>query len=164
MKTNHADPARVLKQLLIDSSPLIEEYTAPVCPGSTDVCCRQKHGLYRPRDIRYLRMLDVPVPARDTARPFEGPCEAMGPGGCILPRWLRPFNCTWYFCEPLLAALNRGPQKKARRIAIAMQEMIDHYQALSTDTESTGATGAYKDMVTSAVDPNVTTCTRAQAP
>lgn len=134
MKANHFDPAEKLKQLLIESSPLIEEYTAGVCPDCIDVCCRQKHGLYRERDIRYLQTLDVAVPPRDSARPLEGPCEAMGPQGCVLPRWLRPFKCTWYFCEPLLAALNRGPQKKARQISTVMQEMIDNYDALSTDT------------------------------
>ncbi len=134
MMVNHFDLAKKLKLLLIESSPMIEEYTADVCPSCTDVCCRQKHGLYRERDIRYLRALEVAIPLRDTARPLEGPCEAMGPWGCILPRWLRPFKCTWYFCEPLLAALDRGPQKKARQITIIMQEMICSYNALSADT------------------------------
>jgi hypothetical protein len=134
MTVNHFDLAKKLKLLLIESSPLIEEYTADICPSCTDVCCRQKHGLYCERDIRYLRALEVAIPLRDTARPLEGPCEAMGPGGCILPRWLRPFKCTWYFCEPLLAALDRGPQKKARQITIIMQKMICSYNALSTDT------------------------------
>jgi hypothetical protein len=134
MTANHFDLAKKLKQQLIDSSPLIEEYTADICPGCTDVCCRQKHGLYSERDIRYLRTLEVAVPLRDSARPLEGPCEAMGTGGCMLPRWLRPFQCTWYFCELLLAAMDQGPQKKARRIALVMQEMIDNYHALSIDT------------------------------
>jgi len=126
----HFDPAKKLKQLLIESSPLIEEYTADVCPNCTDVCCRQRHGLYREGDIHYLKTLGVAPPARDAAKPLDGSCESMGPVGCTLPRWLRPFKCTWYFCEPLLAALDRGPQKKARQIAHMMQEMIDTYNAL----------------------------------
>jgi hypothetical protein len=130
MTGHRADIAHKLRLLLIDSSMLIEEYTAAVCPYCTDVCCRQKHGLYQERDVRYLHALGVTVPARDRARLLEGPCEAMGPKGCIQPRWLRPFKCTWYFCEPLLAALNGGPQKKARKIAAVMQEMIDLYQAI----------------------------------
>jgi hypothetical protein len=131
MTDDHALVAEKLRQLLIDSSPLIEEYTAAVCPDCTDVCCRQKHGLYRERDISYLDGLGMTVPTRDGARPLEGPCEAMGPTGCVHPRWLRPFKCTWYFCEPLLAALDEGPQKKARRLSAVMQEMIDRYGALS---------------------------------
>ncbi|HEX9019956.1 MAG TPA: hypothetical protein VF903_01705 [Nitrospirota bacterium] len=116
--------AQRLKQLLIDSSPLIEEYTAAACPACADVCCRQKHGLYRERDILYLRGLGEAVPERDPARPAEGPCEAMGHHGCIQPRWLRPFKCTWYFCEPLIKAMNEGPPKKARKLTAFMQEMI----------------------------------------
>lgn len=123
--------AKKLRQLLIDSSPLIEEYTAAVCPECTDICCRQKHGLYRESDISYLSGLGVPVPQRDGSRPLDGPCEAMGPSGCVQPRWMRPFKCTWYFCEPLLAALNDGPQKKARMLSALMQEMLEYYGAMS---------------------------------
>jgi hypothetical protein len=131
MTSDRFTPSEKLKLLLIESSPLIEEYTAHVCPGCTDVCCRQKHGLYRKRDVRYLHALSVDLPKRDEARPLDGPCEWMGPQGCVSPRWMRPFKCTWYFCEPLLAALNNGPQKKARRLAAVMQEMIDLYGKLS---------------------------------
>jgi hypothetical protein len=131
MTSDRFAPAEKLKLLLIESSPLIEEYTAHVCPGCTDVCCRQKHGLYRERDVRYLHALSVEQPKRDEARPLDGPCEWMGPQGCVSPRWMRPFKCTWYFCEPLLAALNNGRQKKARRLAAVMQEMIDLYGKLS---------------------------------
>jgi hypothetical protein len=131
MMSDRSDPAEKLKLLLIESSPMIEEYTTHVCPCCTDVCCRQKHGLYRERDIRYLHALCVEQPKRDTTRPLDGPCECMSPRGCRLPRWMRPFKCTWYFCEPLLTALNNGPQKKARRLTGMMQEMIDLYGQLS---------------------------------
>ncbi len=116
--------AERLKRLLIESSSLIEEYTRKVCPDCSDVCCRQKHGVYRERDILYLQALDVEVPPRDEGRPLEGPCQFMGPRGCVQPRWLRPFKCTWYFCEPLLAVLNEGPQRSARRLSAYLQEMI----------------------------------------
>jgi len=130
MTTDSVPDANRLKQLLIESSPLIEEYTAVVCPGCADVCCRQKHGLYRERDIGYLHALGEVIPGRDEARPLEGPCEMMGPQDCALSRWRRPFKCTWYFCDPLLAAMNEGPQKKARRLAAMMQEMMALYGKL----------------------------------
>ena len=126
--------AQQLKELLTRISPLIEHYTSAVCPECIDVCCRQKHGLYRERDIAYLRALGVAVPERDPARPLEGPCEAMGPRGCVLPRWMRPFKCTWYFCEPLLAALNEGPQREARRLTEAVDEMLRCYDLLEGES------------------------------
>lgn len=122
--------AEQLKRLLIESSPVIEEYTAAICPGCTDVCCRQKHGTFRENDILYLRALGVEVPKRDQGRPLEGPCEWMGPMGCGHPRWLRPFKCTWYFCEPLLKALSESPPRKARRMSAMLQEMADLYGEL----------------------------------
>jgi len=131
MNDNYPLIAEKLKLLLIDSSPLIEEYTSAICPTCREVCCRQKHGLYKDRDHLYLGALGMKVPMRDRTRPGEGPCEMMGPRGCVQPRWMRPFKCTWYFCEPLLAALNEGPQKKARRLPAMLQGMIDLYDALS---------------------------------
>ncbi len=124
--------AEQLKQFLIDSSPLIEEYTVAVCPVCTDICCRQKHGLYREGDRRYLACLGEPVPDRDPARPLEGPCEAMGPRGCRHPRWQRPFRCTWWFCEPLLAALNAAPSFKMRKVSALLQKMCDLYGELNS--------------------------------
>ncbi len=113
-----------IRRLLDELSPLIEEYTAAICPGCTDVCCRQRHSRFDERDLAYFACLDVAPPQRDPARGPDAPCERMGPAGCRDPRWRRPFRCTWYFCEPLLAALDAGPQRKARRLAAIMNELI----------------------------------------
>ena len=131
MMNDRAAIAEKLKKLLIEASPLIEEYTAAVCPACTDVCCRQKHGLYQKSDIAYLQALGVKAPPRDQGRPPEGSCEFMGPRGCEQPRWLRPFKCTWYFCEPLLNALNDGPSRKARRLSALLRDMADLYRELA---------------------------------
>jgi hypothetical protein len=125
--------AEQLKRLLIESSPVIEEYAAAICSGCTDVCCRQKHGTFRDNDILYLRALGIDVPPRDQGRPPEGPCELMGPLGCVQPRWLRPFKCTWYFCGPLLKALSESPPRKTRRVSAMLQEMADLYDELAKE-------------------------------
>jgi hypothetical protein len=130
MPKSRIDAAGKLQQLLIESSPLIEDYTRELCPRCTDVCCRQKHGIYRERDVVYLNALGASIPARDPERPLDGPCEALGERGCNHPRSLRPFKCTWYFCDPLLVAMNDGPQKKARALSRAMKDMIECYDEL----------------------------------
>jgi len=131
MSNENTKTAQQLQQLLIASSPLIEEYTAAVCPTCTEVCCKQEHGRYQERDVRYLNALEVPVPLRDATRPLDGPCEMMGMRGCVQPRWMRPFKCTWYFCGPLLKALEEGPQRKARKLAALLQELVDLYERLT---------------------------------
>jgi hypothetical protein len=123
MTEQRREKAEKLKLLLVETSELIEAYTAMACPDCVEVCCKQKHGRYKEGDLRYLGLLGVNAPERDVTRPPEGPCEAMGPQGCVQPRWMRPFRCTWFFCEPLLAAMNSGPPRKARLLSMALHEM-----------------------------------------
>lgn len=130
--------AHRLRELLIESSLLIEGYTARVCPSCEDVCCRQKHGQYLEGDVLYLTALGVAVPAVDASRPPEGPCGFLGPSGCIHPRWLRPWKCTWYFCDPLLQAFDAGPARTARNLSRLLQEMIDLRNHLGTGKENHG--------------------------
>jgi hypothetical protein len=126
----NADAARDLKHLLIETSPLIEGYTKEVCPACVDVCCKQKHGVFQERDIIYRNALGADVPLHDESRSPEGPCQFLGPGGCTLPRWLRPFKCTWFFCDPILQAMNEGPRRENRRFIEALGEMVKLYNEL----------------------------------
>jgi hypothetical protein len=125
MNENARHTAENIKQLLIDLSPLIEEYTSLVCPGCNDVCCKQRHGIMNELDARYLSALGTPLPSYDPQRPPEGPCQFMGREGCVGPRWSRPWRCTAYFCDALLDAMNSGPQKKARYVSSLLQKIVD---------------------------------------
>ncbi len=119
------DAAQKLRELLIEISPLLEEYTRRICPDCTDVCCKQKHGMLREQDIAYLAALGVDAPVHDPAVPLDGPCQFLGPIGCVKPRWQRAWKCTWYFCESLIKAMDEGPQQTARRIIEMTERMIE---------------------------------------
>jgi hypothetical protein len=119
-----AAAAERLKQVLIDLSPLVEDYTVLVCPDCRDVCCKQRHGIMNEQDIRYLSALGAKLPLHEQGRPLDGPCQFMGTEGCVSPRWLRPWRCTSYFCDALLEAMNSGPQKKARQVSALIQEIV----------------------------------------
>lgn len=129
--TDAAAQAHALKELLTELSPLIEEYTAAVCPDCEDVCCKQKRCAPEPVDLCYLALLGSPLPLIDNTRDPDGPCQFMAQSGCIAPRWLRPWRCTWYFCLPLLEAMGQGPQKKARQISALVQRIVDIRSVLS---------------------------------
>ena len=122
-----------LQQLLSETSPLIESYTSAVCPWCTDVCCRQRHGLLTRCDRAYLAALGADVPRHDPLLPLDGPCQFLGPGGCATPRWQRAWKCTWFFCEPLLRALEEGPAKQARALSATLEEMARLYDAMKED-------------------------------
>jgi hypothetical protein len=124
------DIARELKQLLVRTSPLIERYTAAVCPACAEICCRQRHGMFTDRDRAYLAALGEHVPRHDPARSTDGRCQFLGPAGCAKPRWQRAWKCTWFFCVPLLRALDAGPQRDARALSAALAEMVRRYDAL----------------------------------
>ena len=113
-----------LKRLLSEISPLIEEQTRKVCPDCRNVCCRQKHGTPDQKDLLFFDSLGVKGPKVDMTRPPEGPCEFLSSSGCILERWMRPFRCTWYFCAPLLAAMEEGPQRSHRKLVAMMDEIV----------------------------------------
>ncbi len=118
-------PAAKQKRLLIEISPMIEEFTAQVCPGCRDVCCKQRFGVMNEQDMGFCAALGAPRPEYDPGRMPDGPCQFMGAAGCVNPRWLRPWRCTAYFCDTLLAAMNSGPPKKVRRISALIQEIVD---------------------------------------
>ena len=96
-------------------SPLIERYTAEVCPGCAHVCCIDRHGTPEPLDLAFLDALgENPRPepplADDTL-----PCRHLGERGCTVERWRRPYRCTWYFCPPLLDQMPRAAGGRAYR-------------------------------------------------
>lgn len=122
--------AERLKQLLTELSPLIESHTAVVCPSCTEVCCRQRHGMFTPRDRAYFDALGTEPPLHDPALPPDGPCQFLGAGGCSKPRWQRAWRCTWFFCEPLLKALGTGPARPARGLSAALEEMMRLYDMM----------------------------------
>ncbi len=113
------------RKLLIEISPAIEEYTATVCPGCRDVCCKQRHGIMNEQDRSYCASLGEALPVYDPERSQDGPCQFMSASGCVIPRWLRPWRCTAYFCDALLVAMNSGPPTKVRRISALIQEIVN---------------------------------------
>jgi len=124
MDQRNREVAEKLRQLLIDSSELIEDYTRKVCPDCMDLCCKQKHGALDPIDMLYLSALGTALPPFDPARPPEAPCQCLGAAGCARPRWLRPWKCTWYFCEPLLKILGAEPRKRTGVLTTLINEIL----------------------------------------
>jgi hypothetical protein len=60
------------------------------------------------------------------------PCRYLPSKGCSLPRWQRPYRCTWYFCQTLLEEMpgeSAGEYRKfitaLRRLQSCRQRLID---------------------------------------
>jgi len=83
-------------------SPFIELHTSRVCPGCLKVCCIDRHGTHEPEDLEVIDALGENPPPDVPLTPDTLPCRQLGPTGCGLERWRRPYRCTWYFCTALL--------------------------------------------------------------
>jgi hypothetical protein len=111
-----------IKGLFESISPFIESHTARVCPFCPKVCCANKHGTPEEEDYLLFSALDIePSPAEGHP---DHLCSLLGDKGCSLPRWQRPFRCTWYFCEPLLASMREEGGRNYREFVKNLDELV----------------------------------------
>ncbi len=116
-------------------SPFIEKHTSIVCPDCTDLCCKDKHAIYDKNDRIFLNALNVDTPEQHE-RPDSEPCRHMRPEGCCLERWMRPFRCTHFFCDPLLASLENEDPKLYRAFVEYLRYLVDTRQRFLADPDS----------------------------
>ncbi len=113
-----------VRERMEELSPLIEHFTSEVCPECRDVCCKQKHGIPDKEDRHLFFLLNSQPPELDTKRAPDDYCQFLSDRGCILPRWQRPFRCTWYFCETLLRVMPERDPRGYRKMISLLQEVI----------------------------------------
>lgn len=94
--------------------PFIQEYTAKTCPYCAVVCCANRHGMPTFGDIVSFLAMRRQLPLYDLSISAGAACQFMGARGCVLPRLIRPYRCTWYFCDPLLKQIEIGPASHYR--------------------------------------------------
>jgi hypothetical protein len=110
-------------------SPEIEVHTCVVCPSCEQVCCIDRHGTHEPADLLFLRSLKdegAGGKSPSPAPPLEDdtlPCRHLGPRGCRLKRWQRPYRCTWFFCGPLLEHMKEASPRCYRRMLRALDRL-----------------------------------------
>ncbi|NPA94873.1 MAG: hypothetical protein GXO58_05540 [Thermodesulfobacteria bacterium] len=103
--------------------PLIQSYTAKVCPYCGTVCCANKFGFPEYADVVGFLALGLEIPNYNLNVNEEDICQFIGDKGCVLPRPQRPYRCTWYFCDPLLVQLEIGPARDYRNFIKDLQEL-----------------------------------------
>ncbi|NOY65627.1 MAG: hypothetical protein GXO97_09600 [Nitrospirae bacterium] len=103
-----------IKHLYEELSPLIERFTRKLCPECRQPCCKQRFGIYEKEDILFLNSINAKI--SDANRRFDpdGKCQFLSSRGCIRPRWLRPYRCTWFFCTELLEAMQTHSRQYRR--------------------------------------------------
>ncbi len=119
-----------LKAVFLVISPFIEKHVSVVCPDCTNLCCKDKHGRYDKNDIIFLTALGVYVPQVNAGREETGPCRYMIDTGCSLTRWMRPYRCTFFFCDQLLKSMENDNSKLYRAFRMYLEQLVFTRQKL----------------------------------
>ena len=122
--------ARDVKNAFGLVSPFIEKHTSLVCPECENVCCMDKHGRYDENDLVFLRALGVEIPPDRHNLEETAPCRFMTGTGCSLERWMRPYRCTFFFCDALLKSLENDNAKLYRAFLEYLQHLVAVRQKL----------------------------------
>ena len=125
-KTVSADieeTALELKEAFHLVSPFIEKHSNLVCPECEQVCCADKHGRYDKNDLYFFNALGITVPDHVSDRKESDTCRYIVTHGCSLERWMRPFRCTFFFCDALLKNLEQDNAKLYRAFTDYFQHL-----------------------------------------
>jgi len=112
-----------LKEAFDGISSYIQRHTSKVCPSCRNVCCINRHSYYEKEDLVFIRALALDNVGKKSEREDTDPCRFLQKDGCSLPRYRRPFRCTWYFCERLLESMNSDKPKEYRSFISAFQNL-----------------------------------------
>lgn len=90
----------------------MERLCGASCSSCQEVCCLRATLWYDLSDLLFIQLISAALPARQIYRLPTGACCNLGEAGCRLPRWRRPFICSWYLCGAQQAALRAVPERQ----------------------------------------------------
>jgi hypothetical protein len=129
--------ARRIRGLVDSLSEPVETLCAVTCPLCKDVCCQRATIWYDFKDMLYVYFGMGIFPDRQIKKlPGQGTphCANLTPTGCLLPRNLRPFVCTWYFCPDQKTAMAHESlffSAVIAEIKVLRQEMEDAFCSIT---------------------------------
>ncbi len=121
-----SDHSARIRQAIEQLDAVMDRYCAQTCPQCPDPCCTALHVRYNVTDMVYLLGLAVALPLGQTREHDGAPCRYWLASGCALPRILRPYVCTWFFCEPHMKEFSQEPARFQRQLIAVLQEIRRH--------------------------------------
>lgn len=116
------ESARQARENLEQHFPLFDRFAAQLCPDCVAACCLHARVAYDFTDLVFMHALSLTPPPHQLRRHDREHCRYLGDKGCALPRILRPFICTWYYCAPMLELFRQEPPRDQRRYSAMMSE------------------------------------------
>ena len=96
------DMAAMIKDQFELLESAVDKLCARTCIDCQDICCNHATIWYDFKDLLYVYFSTGSFPKHQIEKVKSEKkgsfCCHFTPRGCRLPRTLRPFVCTWYFC------------------------------------------------------------------
>ncbi len=87
-----------IKALIASIDTSFEHLCSKICFQCSAPCCLVADVSYDFRDLLFIIMTDQELPPGQPRRKSGEVCRYLGDAGCRIPRFRRPWICTWYLC------------------------------------------------------------------
>ena len=96
--------------------PIMEELCRVTCPRCPDPCCIVNKVWIDFQDLILLHLTGQKIPPGQLNTAQYENCRYLKPGGCMLPRNLRPWGCNQYVCSTQIKNLQRSNRLRLNRL------------------------------------------------
>ncbi len=135
------DPARAIASRIVHrydlAGDLFDALAGACCGVCRRPCCLDARVWLDFKDLLLIHLSGQSPPPAQLRCSWHGRCRYLTSQGCILPRGVRPWVCTWYICPAQRRALARdipgGPERLAgwwREIALLREAMENAFVAV----------------------------------
>jgi hypothetical protein len=100
---------------------LLDDLSAVTCPWCPDPCCLTATVWMDFKDLLFLHLIGHQIPHAQLLTELNETCRYLSPRGCMLPRIVRPWVCTWYLCPTQKAKLRQKPKSVQDKFIRAVQ-------------------------------------------
>ena len=102
------DAAGVIAGKIDSLEPVLDHLCERTCPDCGEPCCVRATVRYDFRDLVFLHFLGKGLPVGQPSPVAGEACSCLGEKGCLIPRVMRPFMCTWYLCPGQMALVRKS--------------------------------------------------------
>ena len=106
--------------------PVMDTLCRVTCPWCPEPCCIVNKVWLDFQDLLFMHLTGEPIPSAQLTEDTDEACRFLSPGGCSLPRIIRPWACTLFTCPTQRAVLRqKGPSVTENLDAMIAAVRID---------------------------------------
>jgi len=111
-----------IKNLIASIDLPLDRLCKRTCVQCSAPCCLVADVSYDFKDLLLIHLTDQALPPGQARRAAHEVCCYLGPEGCLLQRFERPWICTWYICAAQKEYLkNHGEISRSQLLSVIEQ-------------------------------------------